>query len=91
MEIFKDGLVPALVLVVYTLIDKLLVPLVRARLGGEGGELSPDAQRLINKSHAKRLDQIESDLRVIRDTLGQLNTHAEVSEQLLKRIEARIP
>ena len=82
MEAVEYGAVVILALVLYAVVDKALVPLIKGRKNGNGG-ISSDAQRYINEDHKRRIEQTEEDLRAVRDTLS-------VSRVLLERIEKQI-
>lgn len=100
MEIVEGGVVASLIVVVYALVDKVIVPLMKAKKNvslPDKPSLSSDAQRIINDDHTRRLDDIDGELSRIRDgfedvraSVATIGTHGEVSKAILERIESRL-
>ena len=86
--IAEAGAVAGLVIVLYAIIDKVLVPLVRSRSSGNDNRSS--RQEYVNKNTERRLAAIERDLHEVRDAWQTIGTQIAVLEEILKRIEGSI-
>ena len=99
MELLEQGMLPALVLVIYSMIDKVIVPLLKGRGNGKQPEQA-------ERGHAcdLRIDRNERDidrnrisiegmrnaLHDIRDQGSAISGQVGVAHAILERIEQRL-
>lgn len=90
LEILKHGGVAAiLALVLYSIVDKVLVPLVSARNGKRNGsgQQQWNHQDYINTIQGKRLDRHDAELSELREVISEVRGAVSVSQAILERIE----
>ena len=85
MESIESGLAAGLIVILYGLTDKVLIPLITKGRRNANGRSS--AQTVINDDHARRIGGIETELSGLRDTIAETRTAVALSEAALRRIE----
>lgn len=93
VNVLESGVTAGLVLVLYTLIDKILVPLIKGRLGngarnrGGNGER---VQQVINSTFERRIGELEESVSEIGKAIVETRTSLALAEQILERIEGTV-
>jgi hypothetical protein len=88
MEILQYGIAPALVLVIWGLVDKVLGPLLSKKLAnGNGNGGSWSHQNYINDETGKRIEDLERQADEVRESLSEIRAKVDVSTAILRRVE----
>jgi len=95
MEILEHGVAAILALALYTIVDKIVVPLVSQRKGngrhdnggGRNGIQQNGRQDYINEDHRRRIDHIDRDMHLVRDALSDVRESVGIAKESLRRIE----
>lgn len=83
--IFEGGALGLALLVIYSLVDKLVFPLLRGKNGNANSEVR-DIERRIDH----RLNGHDTEIREIRSAHAEIARTVDLSQAILERVEARI-
>ena len=96
MEVLEHSVISGLVLIVYALIDKVIVPLIKSRKpksdgsnGHSNGRQKDGIQTHLNSEFDRRISKTEDDLHKLSETMQEIRTEVAVSSEILKRIEGQ--
>ena len=92
MEVLQPTLAASLVVVLYLMIDKIIVPLVRGKANGNGrnNQATDDKhQDYINRTVEYRLNDHEKRLGGHTDALAEIGAAVQVIKAVVQRIEER--
>tara|TARA_B100000949_G_scaffold195024_1_gene179968 strand:+ start:658 stop:924 length:267 start_codon:yes stop_codon:yes gene_type:complete len=87
MELLEQGVIPLLILTIYTTIDKILAPLIKKAFsnGSKGtGNQGPYG------TLTHRLDRVEEDVHELRDTASVFREKIGIANAILERVEKSI-
>ena len=98
MEILEQGVLPALVLIIYAMIDKVIVPLIKGRLNGKPAEYNRNYEweRRIDRNEKDidrnrvSLEGMRNDLHDVREQVSTISGKIGVAAAVLERIEHRL-
>lgn len=98
MEILQPSLSAALVVVIYILLDRVVVPLVKGKASNGNGRnkngtvahRNDQQQQLVNEITNRRMDKLESELGENRQAIADVGTAVAVIKAIVERIEARL-
>lgn len=90
-DVLQYGAAGAVLLVLYAVIDKALVPLIKARIGerSNGGDGKNDLERRVSNNE-RMCKELSGECKAIYAELHQVRETAAVSRAILERIENRI-
>jgi hypothetical protein len=84
----QQGLVPILLLVIYGIVDKLLLPLVSK--GKESNEGCTKIQEVVNRDAERRIANLEKESGKLRSVVSEISVTVAVSAEILKRIDVSL-
>ena len=95
MDVIQPSLSAALVVVIFVLVDRVIVPLVKGKSNNgrhkdSGRDDDRNQQQLVNEITARRMDKLENQLSENRAAVGDVGTAIEVIKAIVERIEARL-
>mgnify|MGYP005814101145 FL=1 len=99
MELFENGLTAALVLILYTVVDKIIAPLIKGRSNGKHTpqpDRHDDCRRRIDRNendierNRSSIDALREDIHDVRVQVGTISGKIGVANAILERIEHRI-
>ena len=88
-DILNTSISAGLCLVIYTLVDKVVVPLVRKR-SRENGRGNSRVQSVLNDQFERRIEGLETDHRALRDLVSAIRADVQETQAILGRIENQI-
>ena len=80
-EILEHGLLGMCLLVIYGLVDKVIIPIVRGK--SENG----NGQDFINRQTERRINRIEGEIGEVRTTVAEITRTVDLSQAILTRVE----
>ena len=96
MEIVQPTLSAALVVIIYLLLERVVVPLVKGKAtngrnkNGTRVDDRNQQQQLVNEITARRMDKLENELGANRQSIAEVGTAVEVIKAIVERIEERL-
>ena len=90
MEVLQPTLAASLVVVLYLMIDKIIVPLVKGKANGNGRNATDDKhQDYITRTVEYRLNDHEKRLGSHTDALAEIGAAVQVIKAVVQRIEEK--
>jgi hypothetical protein len=86
-SVFEYGLLPVVLLVLYALVDKVVVPLVARKNGRNGGSGSHDELQRIERRVDRNADHIEEMRRIMSEIRADSRLMAGILERVEKALE----
>ena len=96
MEILEQGVLPALVLIIYAMIDKVIVPLLKGRANGKPSDRNHEWERRIDRNENDidrnriSIEALRSDIHDVHVQVGTISGKIGVANAVLERIEQRL-
>ena len=95
MDLVQYGAATVLAITLFTLVDKILVPVFRTKFGGSstderGASSEWKLQEYVNAEQGERLNRHDKELSEIRGVISEISRNLDVSQAILERIEESI-
>ena len=82
-SVLEYGVVGVLIVIIYGLVDKVIVPIVR----GKSSKDKPNGQDFINRQTERRINRIEGEIGEVRTTVAEITRTVDLSQAILTRVE----
>jgi len=87
MDVLENGIVAALVVVLWVVVDKVVAPLIRRKNGTHQDDPRWNHQEYINAQHRQQLERHADQIGDVGRAVGTLGAKIDVSIAILDRIE----
>tara|TARA_B100000749_G_C18387675_1_gene448828 strand:+ start:379 stop:636 length:258 start_codon:yes stop_codon:yes gene_type:complete len=78
-SVLEYGVVGVLIVIIYGLVDKVIIPIVRGK--------SANGQDFINRQTERRINRIEGEIGEVRTTVAEITRTVDLSQAILTRVE----
>ena len=80
-SVLEYGVVGVLIVIIYGLVDKVIIPIVRGKSANGNG------QDFINRQTERRINRIEGEIGEVRTTVAEITRTVDLSQAILTRVE----